>query len=79
MLEEKRLALREKLAAALEVSPDELTDGTRLPGLEGWDSLAVVMVVAAADELGCAVDGRKVAAAGTVGELYAVCGLGLPS
>ncbi len=55
----------------LELDPGTITGTEQLADLENWDSLAVISFIALADEhFGTLVEGRKLTAAKTVGDLY---------
>ena len=64
-------AFLEQLADILEVAPGELSWGTDLRGLDTWDSLAHVSVVAMAEvEYQRKLSAQRLAACRTVEDLY---------
>lgn len=68
---EKRLL--EGIAEILETEGSAMTTDHVLDESSGWDSMAVVMVVALIDDVtGKAVDGPSVAACKTVGDILKV-------
>lgn len=61
------------LEQMLELRPGTLSAEDRLRDLDGWDSLATMTFIAAADrELGVPLPGSRVARCQTVGELLAL-------
>lgn len=61
------------LEEALKLSPNTLNPAQKLSEVKGWDSLAVVEVMAAVDErLGATLDLEKIAACKTVADLVKV-------
>jgi acyl carrier protein len=57
----------------LELDPGTITGTERLEDLEGWDSLAVISFIALVDEkFDTLVETDKLAAAESVGDLYAL-------
>jgi acyl carrier protein len=59
----------------LEASPGSLTSDDALPGREGWDSLAVVSLIAMVDEqFGVTLAPRDIARAEKVADIVALLG-----
>jgi acyl carrier protein len=59
----------------LEAAPGTLTGDEILPGMEGWDSLAVVSLIAMVDEqVGITLSPKDIAKAGTVADLIGLLG-----
>ena len=63
----------EELADAMEVDPAELTKDYVLDKSEMWDSMTIVTTIALIDEhFGKSVDGEKLTACTTLGDVYAL-------
>jgi acyl carrier protein len=59
----------------LEAAPGTLKGDEALPGMEGWDSLAVVSLIAMVDEqLGFTLSPKAIAKAGSVADLIGLLG-----
>lgn len=59
----------------LEAAPGSLKGDEVLPGMKGWDSLAVVSLIAMVDEqLGITLSPKDIARAGTVADLIGLLG-----
>jgi len=59
----------------LEAAPGTLKGDDLLPGMEGWDSLAVVSLIAMVDEqFGITLSPKDIAKAGSVADLVGLLG-----
>ena len=64
-----------ELEEILEADPGSLKGDEPLPGLEGWDSLAVVSLIAMVDEqFGMTLSPKKIAKAGSVADIIGLLG-----
>ena len=72
MTKQQFLALFEEI---LEAAPGTLKGDEPLPGMEGWDSLAVVSLIAMVDEqAGLTLSPKEIAKAATVADLIGLLG-----
>jgi acyl carrier protein len=61
--------------AILEAAPGSLKGDESLPGLEGWDSLAVVSLIAMVDEqFGVTLSPKEIAKAGSISDIIRLLG-----
>lgn len=72
MTKQQFLTLFEEI---LEAAPGTLKGDEPLPGMEGWDSLAVVSLIAMVDEqAGLTLSPKEIAKAATVADLIGLVG-----
>ena len=72
MTKQEFLSLFEEI---LEAAPGTLKGDEPLPGMEGWDSLAVVSLIAMVDEqAGLTLSPKEIAKAATVADLIGLLG-----
>lgn len=72
MTKKEFLSLFEEI---LEAAPGALTGAEPLQGLEGWDSLAVVSLIAMVDEqFGMTLSPKDIAKAGSIADLIGLLG-----